>query len=515
MTDNGLRGRLRSIDPLTGVVGVVATLTYVLHGFNGYLSRDLAIYSYAGQQALDGVPPYVSVLNRAGPLAQLIPAAGAAVARLGGFDDLLGIRLLFMCIAVACVCVAYLLGRDVFRSAGAGVATAAALLSFAGFIEFATNGPREKTPMVLFMLLALWAMARRRWFATGIYVALATLILQIAFFVLAPAALVAALGAGPRRRLRALLRIAAGGLVPVAGFVAYFWSAGALRQFVDGFLLINARYTTVSRPDFGHDWNRLRAGYGPSLWMLLVGLVAVVFLFLPVLRERGRRDPAVPTLVGLAAACVFGIAWTVRDFDSWPDAFPLLPLAAVGAGGLVWELARRLPRQAAMATVLAWAVAAGALAVTFSIGQRDHTLPAQRAAVASVLSQLPPDATVLSIQAPQPLVLSGKTNPTRYQMFASGLDRYVDDTWPGGLKGFAGWIKREQPTLVAIGQPRTDRWAGMLRPDYKRLGCAPGWTWFAHESLGPDALTQLQRRVHRQAARTVNAKCQPLRGKPE
>ena len=57
-------------------------------------------------------------------------------------------RVFFMLIAVACIGLAYLLGRDVSRSRFAGVASAAALLSFHGVIELATYGPREKTPMV-------------------------------------------------------------------------------------------------------------------------------------------------------------------------------------------------------------------------------------------------------------------------------------------------------------------------------------------------------------------------------
>ena len=40
-----------------------------------------------------------------------------------------------------------------------------------------------------------------------------------------------------------------------------------------------------------------------------------------------------------------------------------------------------------------------------------------------------------SVEAPQPLVLSGRTNPFQHQMFDFGIDGYVDDTWPGGLTG--------------------------------------------------------------------------------
>ena len=108
--------RLRATDPLVPVVALVSLVVYVLHGFHGMLTRDLGIYSYAGQQVAEGVPPYLGVLNRAGPLAHVLPGVGALVARVGGLDDVITMRVLFMLMAVAAVCTAYLLGRDLFRS---------------------------------------------------------------------------------------------------------------------------------------------------------------------------------------------------------------------------------------------------------------------------------------------------------------------------------------------------------------------------------------------------------------
>ena len=208
----------RPIDPLLVGCCLVALVVYLLHGFNGLLATDEGIYAYAGQQVAEGVPPYVAIANRVGPLAHLLPGGAAVVARAVGVDDLLAMRVFFMLIAVACVGLAYLLGRDVFRSRFAGVASAAALLSFHGFIELATYGPREKTPMVLFMLASLLAIAHQRWLTTGVLVSLATLTWQPSFFALIAAVLVAVLlaaaapglvaGAGPGD---------VGGLVPAGG----------------------------------------------------------------------------------------------------------------------------------------------------------------------------------------------------------------------------------------------------------------------------------------------------------
>ena len=125
-------------------------MVFVVHGFDSILTRDLALYAYGGQQVAEGVPPYVGVLNRAGPLAHLVPGArrgrGAASSAI---DDLLGMRVLMLLLSVACVWVLYLLARDLFDSRLAGVASATALLDLPGFVTYATGGPREKTTMML------------------------------------------------------------------------------------------------------------------------------------------------------------------------------------------------------------------------------------------------------------------------------------------------------------------------------------------------------------------------------
>ena len=118
--------------------GLVALVVYLLQGFDGLLSRDLAVYSYGGQQVAEGVAPFVAILNRAGPLAHLVPGVGAWVGRLVGVDDVLAMRVTLMLVAVATIVVIYLLGRDLFRSRGAGVAAAAAMLCCEGFLRYAT-----------------------------------------------------------------------------------------------------------------------------------------------------------------------------------------------------------------------------------------------------------------------------------------------------------------------------------------------------------------------------------------
>ena len=321
----------RRWDPWVAVVGLVALVVYVAQGYGGILERDVAIYVYSAQQVLDGVPPYLGILNRAGPLAHLLPALGVGLGRLAGFDDLVGARILFTVFSAGCVSAVYLLGRDLFASRRAGIAAAATLLCFSGFIAYATFGPREKTPMVLFLTLALWVMTRRRWFSVGVFLSLATLILQIAFFVGAPALLLGLLLGSPRRDwLRNAGRLAVGGLVPLALHVVYFAAVGALREFVDAFWTINAQYTTPTpfTRNVDKSWASLDAGFGLSLYVAIFGLVALVALTVAAwVRRSGQPPGRLANLTALSAGAVGGAIWTMRDFDSWRDTFLLLPLS--------------------------------------------------------------------------------------------------------------------------------------------------------------------------------------------
>ena len=482
-------------DPFLLVVAAVSLLTYALHGIEGMLTRDLAVYSYAGQQVAEGVPPYVGILNRAGPLAHVLPGIGVVTARAGGFDDLLLMRLEFMLFAVACVVAVYLLGRDLSVSRPAGLVTAATFLTFSGFIEYASNGPREKTPMTLFVVLALWAVARKRWFTAGLCVSLATLCLQIAFFTSFTAVLAAALLVAQGERTRALVRIALGGALPVGALALWFTVAGSLRESVDAFLLINARYTTPDPvlPRLEEEWIELQAAYGPSVWLLVVGLVALVGLGLTVVSVRARREqPSTRLLAAFALAALAGLAWNLKEYDDWPDLFPVLPLAAVGIGGLFARLTWRLPARIVYCAAVACSLAMTGVAIHDSVSTRDDSLVTQRASVDAVLDQLPPDATITSVEAPQPLVLTGRTNPTRFQMFSAGLQDYMDDTWPGGMDGLRRDIVAGNPDLIVTGDPVSNRWRNAILTEYVYIGSAPDWAWYARESLGQQKLAALR-----------------------
>ncbi len=490
---------MRRVDPWGLAVAAVGAVVFLLHGFGGVLSRDLGLYAYAGQQFADGEPPYVGVLNRAGPLAHMVPGLGALIARALGTDDLLTMRVLMMVLTVLAVWLTYLLGRDLFGSRAAGLAAAVTLMASRVVVIYSGSGPREKTTMLVLVVCALLAIAHRRWGSAGVATALATLTWQPAFFPCLAAAVVAA-SVPPvrthwRYALAAWTRFALGGLATTGVIVGYFAVVGALDAFAEGFLLINASNTNqTGLATFIRAYpNVMPRAWGWSLWLLLGGLVAAVVL---AFRSRGAQDPAGRAIIGIGAATLAAVLWSFVAYNGWADAMFAVPLAAVGVAGAVLSLARYLPGSGAVAALAAYVIVVAG-AAGFTAWQRSpDALPSQRATTEALLAAAGPDVTVQSVGAPQPLVLGALTNPIRHQMFLTGLDEYVDETEPGGLAGIAADIEARRPTFVTMDHPDWYDWAlPTVERNYSRIGTADGVTWYADRDLGVEKLEEMTRVV--------------------
>ena len=482
------------IDLLGPTLALASGVVYALHGFGHYLSRDLGLYAYAGQQFADGALPYEGVINRSGPFSHMVPGLGVWAGRVVGVDDLLAMRALFLVLSMICVWLAYVLGRDLLGSRLTGVTVAIALLFVDGFTQYASGGPREKTTLMLFLLAALIALTRGRLGWAGIYVSLATLTWQPVFFVGLVTCLVGLFALQKGRRLGALVRFLVGGAVPLGIFLVWYAALGHLQDFLDCFVLIHVHYTEQEgfQSESEVIWEEVQRAYGPSLWMLIGGGILLLVSSVRILLSAERRnDPDRRLLVACGAGLVVGFLWSLRAFNGWPDAFFVLPMCLLGVGELARAVAKRVPGRVAVALVAVWTVAATASAVSFSVTERSDVLAEQQASVDAVLGVVGDDVEITSIEAPQPLVLTGKTNWSRHQMFSLGLEDYVDDTWPGGLDGMAAMIKRDAPTLIALGTLNPTWLRPVLDEDYWKVTTIPGWTWYVDKSVGRDTYEEL------------------------
>ncbi|QBR93660.1 hypothetical protein [Nocardioides euryhalodurans] len=489
-------GRFR-IDPWGPLLALAALGVLLLRGFEGRLGADPALYAYAGQQLAEGAPPYVGVQNRAGPLAHLVPGLGAMGARAIGIDDLLGIRLLMALVSVGAVWVAYLVARDTFRSRAVGAVGGGTLLALQGFVELGTSGPREKTTMVLFVLRAI---SRRAWLYAGVAVALATLAWQPSFLPASVAVLAAAvLEPSWRARLRAVLGVVLGGLTVLAVTVAGFAAVDAVPEFYEGFVGVHlGGYTTQATV-----LDRLAAqpaslveGYGWSVGLLALGTVATLVLAGAVLARPGRGHGTRPTRVALGAGTLGCLAWTLVAYQGWPDSLVLLPFAALGVAGAAGSAARVLPDRAGRRTLATVAVCLVVAAAASSWSSRPTGLAGQRELAADMIAAAGPDATVQSFASSAPLVLTGRTNPTRYVNFGRGLARYIDEQVPGGLAGLAADVERREPTLLVMGKPHAAGYTWLrpvLREHYVLLGGSrEDGFWFATTSLEDERVDDLR-----------------------
>lgn len=480
-------------------MAVVAGVVFVLRGFDAVLSRDLALYAYAGQQVADGVPPYVGVMNRSGPLAHLVPGAGAWFGDLLEVDDLLAIRTALLLVSLLVVWATYVLARDIFGSRAVAAATALFVATMPAFVVYAVGGPRDKTTMMLFLTAALVATVRGRWAWAGTCLALATLTWQPVFLPGAATVVAAAL-LTPGHRVRALLTVAATGALTTLVFVAGFAVAGALPEALDGFIRIHltATYQPGLTEELEETWEAFREAYGFATWPLLAGLVALPLVMLPGAWRLARRRPRPGSragdvaLVAATAGELAGLVWSYRTFNGWADALVLVPYAALGLAGVLALAVRTLPRPAGAGVAVVACLALLSGGIDYSLDDHEPVLRAQRAEVAAVLGILP-DATMVSIEAPQPLVLAHRVNPSPHQMFRLGLESYVDDTWPGGLAGYADWISQTRPTIVAVGGgARYDWLMPTLDAHYVEIGTTTGWYWFIDSDVGPDTVRRLE-----------------------
>ena len=471
------------------MVGLVSLVVYLLHGFDKVITRDLGVYAYGGQRFLAGDPPYVAILNRAGPLAHAVPGIGMGLGRLVGLSDVHGARVFYMLISVACLCLTYVITRDLTRSRAAGLVAATAFLGFQEFLDLATNGPREKTPMALFLIIAMLAVLRRRWTTCGVFIALATLTWQPVFF-----AAIAMAGVGvllaPERRLRALARVLLGGAVTSGAVLVYYAAHGALHTFFECFVLINAQYTHQPNPfDNGYYiWLNLKEGFGPSLVVIAVGTLTLVVRAVRSAPAAWRtRDPRAATWVAFGAGWLGGVVWSLIAFNASPDAFMLLPFAALGFGGAVASVATRVQPRIAVAVTATLALVLTAYATVFSVTTRGHYLSIESDAVTRTLRLGPHPSTVMSIRAPQALVFAHVANPSRYQMFDDDLEQYMNDTYPGGLAGYADWVERHSPTYIVVQHDFQPVWLnGWLQENYQNVGGPHQFDIWVNTSVNED-----------------------------
>lgn len=430
---------------------------------------DRGNWDYFAQVIARGGVPYRDVVNIKSPLSAYIGAAAILAGRPFGIRDIFAIRIVYIFLAGLCVAFTFLLALD-FSGLRTAVLAAAAMLMFDVFARQNSGGVQPKTPMILFGLLSLSALFKDRPFASGLFGMLSALSWQPGLLFTGVAALAASRYLTSWRDRRAL-KVIAGAALPLAVMLAYFWMAGALKDFY----LWNFDYTTtVYAPResrtvgnfFAHLVDIINKPYRHASWLFYLSIAGVIIaLWRQVQRKRERKDRLddAPRDAVIIAGLVY-FAFCMLDIQGPVDLIPLLPFVAIFAAvamdfticKLVQLTVRARKRTRPVALKL-WAtgllVAAMLFRSALNATDFDHPFPLlkdQEAVVAEIVAQLQPGNEVFTLGVPELLVLGGLTNSSKYFLLDRAKDSYLDVVEPGGFQGWLERLKARRPKIIAL-----------------------------------------------------------------
>jgi len=465
----------RGLTPaLSALLFAVALFVFSRHGKEGELLRDGAIYVYSGERLLEGVPPFVSLFDHKGPLATFLCAAGTWVSQATGRDELGCIRLLYLAIASACVPSLFLLARTLFpcsRSGGPlGRAVpwlaAATFLGFTGFGASGLGGPDPKTPVLLFVILALALAARGSWFLAALAGSIASLGWQPTGVFAAVAPLLAFFQSRLEERRRAVLAALAGLLLPWVLCGIYFASRSALTEFVDGILLFNLRFLEKPTTPVAHLGFMIQSalgGFGAMGFPIALGLFVLPALALWRARERREGASGIGGALlhdrfsGVLLTFPLPVIWSFVDFQGYPDFFVFLPYAALGFGWLLdqglaslAELARLGKRGSfALRTTIVLVLVFGS-AAKYYLERPREALRRQRTEAERIETKWGAAVRLVTVGAPEVLVFLQRANPTRYGFIMRGIHRHIEAHTPGGFRGWLAELEATRPDVIVV-----------------------------------------------------------------
>lgn len=439
------------------------------------LSYDNQHYFFIAERAASGVAPHVSQFDPKHALSMLATAGAMRLGRRLGVDDVIAARVLSIVATASCAALVWLLAREVSSLRAAPWLVACTMLTFTRFFYMGAMGARPKVFLVVFTLLAMLLVARRRSLAAGSAAAGAFLCWQ-------PALLVAAagvVGLAVERRARAVAAFGFAFIGVNLAYEAYFIAHGALAEQIEQAYLFPATFMQAPFPPpldialrrlgwllrVGED--RPAAAVMPTL--ALLGL----FAFWARVLWRARRHGA-PIAIradgrgGLVCVVLAGhgaLLFTLTSYQGYPDGFFLAPFMALlcgtGIAALAAAVARRLGSVAAGTTVL---VAGGALAAIAALTpagpveeDRRHTptLADQRALASEVGRFLDAGMSVYAVGCTHLLAFNHADNFVPYGFFFRGLDRYL--LFRLGMLPYMPYRRGELPDVLLASRSRIDR----------------------------------------------------------
>jgi len=493
---NGIIDRVQSLDRralffTTLVLAIISFLPYQFWKQPSILDR--ANWDYFAQEIVRGAVPYRDVVNIKAPLSAYIGAAAIVITKPFGLRDVFAIRIVYLLLASFSVGFTFLVTHTFSNSRRAALLAAIIMMAFNLFGDANAGGVQPKTPMILFGLIALWAIQKDKPFTAGFAAMLSALSWQPGLLFAGVACLAFSRYLTSWRDGRAIKTIV-GAAVPLAIFIGYFWWERALADIywwlIDYNLTVDAPRGLRTVPQLIDRFYRLMKGAFRPEWPYFVvsiaGLAIVVWGESRIIKRDGLKSlvESAPRHAVIAAPLIY-FAFCLINIQGGVDMIPLLPFVAMFAAvGIVWAidrvvdlLSRAKPRASRLtlsASVFATVVV---LIVIFSVADvlslrvESPTLKEQDAEVAEITSYLAPGDQIYVHGLAEILVLSRLSNADKHFFLDRGKDNYLDRVEPGGFDGWLDRLKAKRPKVVALERmkfvERKEDFYDWMRADYE------------------------------------------------
>jgi len=423
---------------------------------------DEAIWDYVAQCIVRGQVPYRDVVEIKAPLSAYLSATAILAGKAVGIRDVIAVRLLNIMMAGLLSTVTLLVGVIYLRSRVAAVLAFLIPLAPTHFCEWVVAGTEPKLPMILFGMLSLLLIAKRRPIWAGVFSMLACLCWQPGLMFTGVAVLIFSRYLTTWRNLAAL-KVMLGAAVPLLLLVLYFLWLGALADLWSWTVAFNFNvYAPETVKGLSATlallWKVLRRVFGLDIVLVALGFVGFIAFCLERVTSRFKRgdgggEPDLSRDAVVILPLVY-IAFCFLNFQSGPDLLPLFPFIGLFAGWCLVKLADAgfARRFASPLPVLALLVIAALILVRGATYKVDPsgTLRDQDERVAAIGNLLGPDDRIY-VQGPvEILVLLKRPNLNPYIFLDRGKDAWMVRGLPGGFGGLINEMDQAAPKVVAL-----------------------------------------------------------------
>lgn len=423
---------------------------------------DSAIWDYVAQSILRGQVPYRDVVEIKAPLSAYLSATAMFIGKSVGIRDVIAVRLLNVVMAGCLSTVTFLVGVTYLRSRLAAALAVVIPLIPSHFAEWILGGTEPKLPMILFGMLSLLLVAKRKPFWAGFFSMLSCLCWQPGLMFTGVALLIFSRYLTSWRDL-ALLKVILGAAVPLAILFLFFFRLGALADLWSWTVAFNLNvYAPETAKSLSETlallWRVLIRVFRFDLLVVALGFVGLIAFSIERIKDRFKQvvstDESNLFRDGLMIAPLTYLAFCLINFQSGPDLIPLFPFIGLFAGYLIVRLsglgprrrfAQVVPRLAFIAVLLLILFRAGTHRVTTGATLRDQD--EQLSAVSKVLG---PDDRIYVHGSVEILVLLNRPNLNPYIFLDRGKDNWIAKRTGGEFRGVIDEMESLAPKIVAI-----------------------------------------------------------------